>query len=135
MRRGRLRLALEAIERSFGPGWLGSDPVEIVRRFSAPEDREVAAFFASALAYGNVVQIRRSVEEALRRMEGRPRAFLDRLDRPRARRAFEGFVHRFHPHAAPGRDSSRGHERERPRRHRHHHHHRGQLLPERESRQ
>jgi uncharacterized protein (TIGR02757 family) len=96
VRRGRLRLALEGIERSFGPGWLASDPVELVRRFSAPEDREIAAFFASALAYGNVVQIRRSVEGALRRMEGGPRAFLDRLDRPRARRAFEGFVHRFH---------------------------------------
>ncbi|MGH7150649.1 MAG: DUF2400 family protein, partial [Planctomycetota bacterium] len=96
MRGGRLRRRLEEIERSFGPRWLPSDPVELVRGMPAPEDREVAAFFASALAYGNVVQIRRSVEDVLRRMEGRPRAFLDRLDRPRARRAFEGFVHRFH---------------------------------------
>src|SRR5262245_5711635 len=92
----RLRRRLEEIERSFGPRWLRSDPVELVRGLAAPEDREVAAFLASALAYGNVVQIRRSVEEALRRMEGGPRAFLERLDRPRARRAFEGFVHRFH---------------------------------------
>jgi uncharacterized protein (TIGR02757 family) len=91
-----LRRRLEAIGAAFGPRWLPSDPVELVRALPDGGDREIAAFLASALAYGNVVQIRRSVEEVLRRMDGRPRIFLERLEPGRARRAFEGFVHRFH---------------------------------------
>ena len=41
---------------------LGSDPLEFVHRYSNPWDQEVVALVAAQLAYGNVRQIRASVQ-------------------------------------------------------------------------
>lgn len=80
--------------RYHGPQYLSSDPLEFVHHYTDPWDQEVVALVAALLAYGNVKQIRKSVAEALRRMEesaGSPAAFV-RNPEPKA---FRGFVHRF----------------------------------------
>jgi uncharacterized protein (TIGR02757 family) len=82
--------------------YLSSDPLEFVHRYQDPKDQEVVAVLAALLAYGNVKQIRRSVEAALERMRKRaptPRIFVESLEseqgRAAAMKVMDGFVHRF----------------------------------------
>ena len=82
--------------------YLSTDPLEFVHRYQNPYDQEPVALIAALLAYGNVKQIRRSVEDALSRMQGlapSPSEFVRSLSRRdgvlSARKAFLGFVHRF----------------------------------------
>ncbi|MBI4411434.1 MAG: DUF2400 family protein, partial [Deltaproteobacteria bacterium] len=44
------------------------DPLEFVYRYADPRDQEVAGLVASALAYGNVTQILKSVSGVLEKM-------------------------------------------------------------------
>jgi len=70
------------------------DPLCFVYRFSRPADIEIAAFFASALAYGRVGHIAKSLTTLFERTGPHPAdfAFLP----PRRRRGvLEGFKHRF----------------------------------------
>ncbi len=81
--------------------FLNSDPLEFVHRYPDPWDQEAVALIAALLAYGNVKQIRRSVADALKRMEaeaGSPSAYVRALHQKQEGtpdRAFQGFVHRF----------------------------------------
>ena len=82
--------------------YLSSDPLEFVHRYSDPWDQEAVALLAALLAYGNVKQIRRSVEDALQRMAKvarGPALFVRGLETEeglgQAKQAFKGFVHRF----------------------------------------
>jgi uncharacterized protein (TIGR02757 family) len=82
------------------PQYLSSDPLEFVHRFEDPWDQEAVALLAALLAYGKVKQIRKSVEEALRRMDSLgPAEFVRSLGTneglKRGRKKFSGFVHRF----------------------------------------
>jgi len=72
----------------------GDDPVRFVRAEADPEQREVVGLVAAFLAYGNLAQIMRSVQDALGRLGDEPRAFI--LDSPpqALRDACGGFVHR-----------------------------------------
>jgi len=84
--------------------WLSSDPIEFVHREvglgGSPWDQEVVALFSAQLAYGNVKQIRRSVEEWLQRVRqcaGTPSAWItQKVGTPEAARSMEGFRHRIH---------------------------------------
>jgi hypothetical protein len=80
--------------------FLWSDPLEFVHRYSDPWDQEAVALFSSVLAYGNVRQIRRSVEDLLSRMSrsaGSPSAFVRQAesDFTKMSHALDGFAHRF----------------------------------------
>jgi uncharacterized protein (TIGR02757 family) len=82
--------------------FLSSDPLEFVHRFRDPWDQEAVALLSAMLAYGNVKQIRRSVEDALSRiLRFKPsiREFVQSLQSEAGRRVaepvFGGFVHRF----------------------------------------
>lgn len=81
--------------------FLFSDPLEFPHRYQDPWDQEAVALLSALLAYGNVRQIRRSVDEALRRIHSvaaGPREFIERIDPETAEpalAAFRGFVHRF----------------------------------------
>jgi uncharacterized protein (TIGR02757 family) len=82
------------------PEYLVSDPLEFPHRFKDPYDQEVVALVAALLAYGNVRQIRRSVEEVLRRISTlglSPSALVRSLPEglPVFIPVFKGFVHRF----------------------------------------
>ena len=56
-----------------------ADPIHIVRRYSRPDDREIVAFFAAALAFGRVASVMQSVEALLRVLGPSPARVRPRL--------------------------------------------------------
>lgn len=68
------------------------DPVSLAHRYPDAKDREVAAFFAACLAYGNVATILSSANRVLKALGASPHQTL--LDGPLTDR-FSGFKHRF----------------------------------------
>jgi uncharacterized protein (TIGR02757 family) len=81
---------------------LTSDPLEFPHRFADAWDQEAVALFAAVLAYGNVTQIRRSVEDLLGRIAGLglgPAELIRSLETKEGegnwQAAVRGFVHRF----------------------------------------
>lgn len=91
--RSELAAALERVRRETDvAARRATDPVAFVHRYDALLDRELVALAASAIAFGNVVSIRRSVEDALRRLGPSPAQAL--VDLPTAQRLLHGFVHR-----------------------------------------
>jgi uncharacterized protein (TIGR02757 family) len=75
--------------------WIEPDPVQFVWRYQRAEDREVAGLIASSLAYGNVRQIKRSVERVLAILGPRPARAIDHLDPGQALLTLGDFKHRF----------------------------------------
>lgn len=90
-----LKAVLNRAYAEYDARWIEPDPVQFVWRYDSPEDREVAGLVASSLAYGNVRQIKKSVERVLAVLGERPARAVDSLDPGRARRALDGFKHRF----------------------------------------
>jgi uncharacterized protein (TIGR02757 family) len=76
------------------PEFIHPDPVGFVFRYSDPLDREIAALIASALAYGNVSQIHRSVSTVLDRLD-LPSETIMKTNRRRLAVRFQDFKHRF----------------------------------------
>ena len=70
------------------------DPLQFAYRYSEPGDREIAAFLASALAYGRVQQIEKSLEHLFDRMGTSPSDFVRDFD-GRKRAQLKDFKHRF----------------------------------------
>ncbi len=71
------------------------DPLEVVYDYPDVSEREIAAFIAAALAYGNVRQILKSVRTVLDTMGPSPRRYLLERRAVDIHADFEGFVHRF----------------------------------------
>jgi uncharacterized protein (TIGR02757 family) len=71
------------------------DPIELVRPFARPEDREVAGFIAAALAFGNVRAVMQSVANVLERMGPSPAEFTRDFSPRRDGAPFSEFVHRW----------------------------------------
>jgi len=94
--RDRLRARLDALVDRYDGRFLDTDPVGLVRRFDAPEDREIVALLAAGLAYGRVASIRASLERLLTILGPRPSRFVDAFDPIADAPRFSGFVHRFH---------------------------------------
>ena len=90
-----IRSPLESLYRTFDHVDSASDPVHIVRRFEAADDREVVGFCAAALAFGRVASVLQSIESLLRVMGPRPAAFVRGFDPKRDRPAFAPLVHRW----------------------------------------
>lgn len=76
--------------------YISSDPLETVLPFREVADREIAALTASALAYGRVQQILKSLRIVLDVMGPHPAQYIRRGDTERFRRDFKNFKHRFH---------------------------------------
>jgi uncharacterized protein (TIGR02757 family) len=101
MAQSELRVFLDRLLQQYHrTEFLWSDPLEFVHRYSDPWDQEAVALFSSVLAYGNVRQIRRSVDDLLSRMSrsaGSPSAFVRQAGQSPASQAsaLEGFAHRF----------------------------------------
>jgi uncharacterized protein (TIGR02757 family) len=86
---------LEELYRSFDHANAASDPVNIVRRFSAREDQEIVGFCAAALAFGRVASVLQSIESVLAVMGPGPAAFVRGFDVARHGPALEPLVHRW----------------------------------------
>jgi uncharacterized protein (TIGR02757 family) len=74
--------------------FIGTDPLQFAYRYSDRRDIEIAAFLASALAYGRVQQIHRSLENLFARMGRSPYDFVASWSGT-SRRHLAGFKHRF----------------------------------------
>ncbi len=78
------------------PRYIHPDPLETILPFQRIEDREIAALLASALAYGRVNQILKSIRSILAVMQFSPRAYLLNSPPEQFECDFSGFKHRFH---------------------------------------
>ncbi len=95
MRTDDLRRRLDELYLRYDHRFVDPDPLQFVRAQDRDEDREVAGLIASALAYGNVVQIKRSIAAVLGALGGRPARAVRRLDPREAARRLRRFRHRF----------------------------------------
>ncbi len=71
------------------------DPLEFLYDYSDIRDREIVGLIASALAYGRVAQILKSVSYVLKFMGKSPRAFLMQSSSDDFINIFKNFKHRF----------------------------------------
>ncbi len=85
----------KVFERFHRPEFISPDPLEFLPRYDEPLDREIVGLIASALAYGRVRQILKSVAKVLAEMGPSPRAFLEETGQVHIREIFHGFKHRF----------------------------------------
>ena len=65
---------------SFNHERSATDPIELVRPYADPSDREIAGFIAAGLAFGNVVSVMQSVGAVLARMGPSPAAYVRQFD-------------------------------------------------------
>jgi uncharacterized protein (TIGR02757 family) len=77
-----LKAALDRLYASFNYADSAIDPIQIVRRYQRPEDREVVGFCAASLAFGRVASVMESVGRLVGVMGEHPAAY----------------VRQFHPH-------------------------------------
>jgi len=72
MRVDELRRRLDALYLQYDHRFVDPDPLQFVRGHADAADREVVGLIASSLAYGNVLQIKRSIGAALAGLGKRP---------------------------------------------------------------
>jgi uncharacterized protein (TIGR02757 family) len=91
----QIRDVLEKLYKRYNRRELISpDPLQFLYRYSDPADIEITAFLASALAYGRVQQIKKSLDNLLGRMGESPSEFVINFDKDK-RRTLKDFKHRF----------------------------------------
>ncbi|MBI4264949.1 MAG: TIGR02757 family protein [Acidobacteria bacterium] len=90
-----LRDRLERLYRTFDHADSASDPIHVVRRYEAPDDREVAGFCAAGLAFGRVASVLNSIESLLGVMGSRPAEFVRTFDPARQGARLEPLGHRW----------------------------------------
>lgn len=95
MARPGLKPYLDRLRARYDARYLGTSALLTPRQYTDPADRELAGFLAAVLAYGNVVQIHRSVRAVLGAMPEGPAGFVQRFDPRRDTDRFADFVHRF----------------------------------------
>jgi uncharacterized protein (TIGR02757 family) len=70
------------------------DPLQFVYLYDNPSDREITGFLSSALAYGRVEQIQKSLANLFERMGNSPYAFVRSFGKTEQKK-LTGFKHRF----------------------------------------
>lgn len=90
-----LRAPLDTLYRSFDHVTSATDPIHIVRRYAAPDDREVVGFCAAGLAFGRVASVLHSIESLLAVMGPHPAAFVRAFDPARDAGRLRPLVHRW----------------------------------------
>src|SRR4029078_12117917 len=86
---------LDRLYAEFNVADSATDPIQIVRRFTRDDDREVVAFIAGSLAFGRVASVLQSIERVLAIAGARPAAYRRLFDRRRDGPAFAGVGHRW----------------------------------------
>ena len=90
-----LKSVLERLYADFNYPDSATDPIQIVRRYTRSDDREVVGFVAAALAFGRVTSVLQSIERVLGVMGNRPAAYVRQFEPRRDAGAFDGIVHRW----------------------------------------
>ena len=96
--RTSLKPTLDRLYADYNHADSATDPIQIVRRFTRPDDREVVAFCAASLAFGRVASVLQSIERLMTvfaHRGDRPADFVRRFDPRRDAPAFKGLVHRW----------------------------------------
>ncbi|MCS6858063.1 MAG: TIGR02757 family protein [Sandaracinaceae bacterium] len=92
-----LRACLEAMARRLDPEAVKRlDPIGVVHRYEDPNDREVMALIASAVAFGRVQSIRRSLEKIADALGPWPAQFIEMSDEKELLERFHPIVHRIY---------------------------------------
>ena len=91
----RLKAPLERLYATFNHAESAVDPVHVVRRYTAPADREVVAFCASALAFGRVASVLLAIESLLSVIGDSPATFISHFDPARDGHVLRPLVHRW----------------------------------------
>jgi len=95
VRVAELRTRLDDLYAHYDHRFVDPDPLQFVRQQTTDADREVVGLIASALAYGNVKQIKRSIARVVEPLGAHPAAAIDGLDAKEAKSLLRGFKHRF----------------------------------------
>jgi uncharacterized protein (TIGR02757 family) len=95
MNSAALKPELDRLYQSFNYEHSATDPIQIVRRYTQPDDVEVVAFCAASLAFGRVASVLQSIERLVAIMGRRPAEYVRRFDPARDAAAFAGLVHRW----------------------------------------
>ena len=90
-----LRPRLDRLYAGFNYPDSAADPIQIVRRFTRSDDREVVGFIAASLAFGRVTSVIQSIERVLAVAGPRPAEYVRRFDALHEKAAFEPVVHRW----------------------------------------
>jgi uncharacterized protein (TIGR02757 family) len=92
----QLKILLEDIYKKFNQQkYIQPDPLEFLYPFKDLREREIIGLIASALAYGRVAQINRSVSCVLDKMGVSPHDFILNSNAENLFETYDGFVHRF----------------------------------------
>jgi uncharacterized protein (TIGR02757 family) len=86
---------LDALYHQFNDAQSVADPIQLVRRFSRDDDREVVGFCASALAFGRVQSVLNTIEGLLKVMGPAPAAYVRTFDPARHRCEIDHLQHRW----------------------------------------
>jgi uncharacterized protein (TIGR02757 family) len=92
---GRLASSLERLYQDYNREDSAADPVQLVRPFTRPEDREIAGFCAAALAFGRVASVLASISTLFRIMGDRPAQFVREFEPSRPHPELRAMVHRW----------------------------------------
>jgi uncharacterized protein (TIGR02757 family) len=95
MRLEELRRRLDALYLQYDHRCVDPDPLQFVRAVEGGADQEVVGLVASALAYGNVLQIKRSIAAALAVLGPEPARAIRLLEPREAAGRLSAFRHRF----------------------------------------
>jgi uncharacterized protein (TIGR02757 family) len=90
-----LKPVLDRLYTEFNYPDSAMDPIQIVRRFTRPDDREVVGFIAASLAFGRVVSVIQSIERVLAVLGPRPADSIRRFEPNRDKTSFTHIVHRW----------------------------------------
>jgi len=90
-----LAASLDALYRDYNREDSASDPVHLVRPFTDPADREIAAFCAAGLAFGRVASVLNSIRTLFAAMGPHPAAFVRAFEPERASPELTAMVHRW----------------------------------------
>src|SRR5689334_12145271 len=90
-----LKARLDAQYESFNFADSAADPIQIVRRYHAPADREVAGFCAAALAFGRVAGVLQSIERLMKVLGPSPASFVRAFNPRRDGPALRPLIHRW----------------------------------------
>ncbi|HJR59615.1 MAG TPA: TIGR02757 family protein [Vicinamibacterales bacterium] len=90
-----LPIRLDALYRDYNRVESATDPVQLVRPFADPADREIAGFCAAALAFGRVGSVINSITTLFRIMGRGPAQYVRRFDPAAPHPDLRVMVHRW----------------------------------------
>ena len=90
-----MKPSLDRLYESFNYTDSAVDPIQIVRRYTPLEDREVVAFIAAGLAFGRVASVMASIDALCQVLGDRPASFIRAFDPARHGARLRPLVHRW----------------------------------------